>query len=572
MGLRKNVKVLKQNKFVCIPQNDSYILQRNILRYANEGVYLSEFLEKVSQDILKFSNTDALEILTIGPSISYLWKIEKDKLEEPEFIRFTHDDIYNNRYLLCSDENLTILCEIVLKRKKCRSKKFFTKLGNIYIPDTSQSSIIEVEEKDGWKKKILNLDKKYKSLLIIKFDIDEINTAILQLKSVKKDFFNPVSIEFYEGLTNTLGMAISDRRAQYSLRERIKELSCLYSISSSLQKTDFDFEMEMDKLINMIIPAFQFPEFTNVRIKLDNKIFFNKNFVESDNFIKSDILVEDKVRGSIEVFYSQKSFKKDTVFFLDEEKALVNAIANHFGYVLERQKLEKDKNDLHNQLLHADRLATIGQLVAGVAHEINEPLSSILGFAQLIKKSDIPDQVRSDNEKIIKSALHAREIIKKLMFFAKQMPPKKVEVDLNETIKETIYFLESHLIRSSIELNLKLSSDVPKVVADPSQLYQVIVNLTVNAIQAIKGNGILKIETYSDKDYVYFTIEDNGMGMDKETLDKIFIPFFTTKKDGTGLGLSVVHGIITNHNGKIVVESEPGKGTKFIVKLPYGVG
>jgi signal transduction histidine kinase len=119
-------------------------------------------------------------------------------------------------------------------------------------------------------------------------------------------------------------------------------------------------------------------------------------------------------------------------------------------------------------------------------------------------------------------------------------------------------------------LNLKLSPVIPKVVADPSQLYQVIVNLTVNAIQAIKGNGILKIETFSDKDYVYFTIEDNGIGMDRETMDKIFIPFFTTKKDGTGLGLSVVHGIITNHNGKIDVESEPGKGTKFTVKLPHG--
>ncbi|MEO0304552.1 MAG: ATP-binding protein, partial [candidate division WOR-3 bacterium] len=459
---------------------------------------------------------------------------------------------------------------IVLKRKKCRSKKFMTKLGNIYIPDTTQTSIIEVYENDGWKKKILNLDKKYKSLLLIKFDIDEINSAILQMKSLKKDFFNPVSIEFYEGLTNTLGMAISDRRAQYFLRERVKELSCLYSISSILQKTDFDFEKDMEKIVNIIIPAFQFPEFTNVRIKLDNKVYVNKNFVESDNMISSDIFVEDKKRGSIEIFYSQKSFKKDTVFFLDEEKALINAIANHFGYVLERQKIEKDRNDLHNQLLHADRLATIGQLVAGVAHEINEPLASILGFAQLIKKSDIPEQVRSDNEKIIKSALHAREIIKKLMFFAKQMPPQKVEVDLNETIKETVYFLESHLIRSSIELNLKLSPDIPKVVADPSQLYQVIVNLTVNAIQAIKGNGILKIETFSDEDYVYFTIEDNGIGMDKETMDKIFIPFFTTKKDGTGLGLSVVHGIITNHNGKIDVESEPGKGTKFTVKLPYG--
>ncbi|MEJ5306685.1 MAG: ATP-binding protein [candidate division WOR-3 bacterium] len=570
MGLRKNAKSIRQNKFLCIPQDESYVLQRNILRYANEGIYLSEFLEKVSKDILKFSNADALELLTIGPSISYLWKIEKEKIEEPEFVRFNHDDIYNNRYLLCSDKNLTILCEIVLKRKKCRSKKFMTKLGNIYIPDTTQTSIIEVYENDGWKKKILNLDKKYRSLLLIKFDIDEINSAVLQMKSLKKDFFNPVSIEFYEGLTNTLGMAISDRRAQYFLRERVKELSCLYSISSTLQKTDFDFEKDMEKILNMIIPAFQFPEFTNVRIKLDNKVYVNKNFVESDNMISSDIFVEDKKRGSIEIFYSQKSFKKDTVFFLDEEKALINAIANHFGYVLERQKLEKDRNDLHNQLLHADRLATIGQLVAGVAHEINEPLSSILGFAQLIKKSDIPDQVRSDNEKIIKSALHAREIIKKLMFFAKQMPPQKVEVDLNETIKETVYFLESYLIRSSIELNLKLSPVIPKVVADPSQLYQVIVNLTVNAIQAIKGNGILKIETFSDKDYVYFTIEDNGIGMDRETMDKIFIPFFTTKKDGTGLGLSVVHGIITNHNGKIDVESEPGKGTKFTVKLPHG--
>lgn len=568
--MRKNAKSIRQNKFLCIPQDESYVLQRNILRYANEGIYLSEFLEKVSKDILKFSNADALELLTIGPSISYLWKIEKEKIEEPEFVRFNHDDIYNNRYLLCSDKNLTILCEIVLKRKKCRSKKFMTKLGNIYIPDTTQTSIIEVYENDGWKKKILNLDKKYRSLLLIKFDIDEINSAVLQMKSLKKDFFNPVSIEFYEGLTNTLGMAISDRRAQYFLRERVKELSCLYSISSTLQKTDFDFEKDMEKILNMIIPAFQFPEFTNVRIKLDNKVYVNKNFVESDNMISSDIFVEDKKRGSIEIFYSQKSFKKDTVFFLDEEKALINAIANHFGYVLERQKLEKDRNDLHNQLLHADRLATIGQLVAGVAHEINEPLSSILGFAQLIKKSDIPDQVRSDNEKIIKSALHAREIIKKLMFFAKQMPPQKVEVDLNETIKETVYFLESYLIRSSIELNLKLSPVIPKVVADPSQLYQVIVNLTVNAIQAIKGNGILKIETFSDKDYVYFTIEDNGIGMDRETMDKIFIPFFTTKKDGTGLGLSVVHGIITNHNGKIDVESEPGKGTKFTVKLPHG--
>ncbi len=560
----------KENKFVCIPQNESYILQRNILRYANEGIYLSEFLEKVSTDILKFSGTDAIELLTIGPSISYLWRMEKDNIKNPYFLRFSHDEIFENKYKLCSDDKISLFCEFALKRKRCKNKKYLTKLGNIYLPDTTLPIEVEYYENNHWEKKILALEKKYKSILIIKFDIDEINTALIQLKSLKKDFFNPVSIEFYEGFTNTLGMAISDRRAQYFLRERVKEVSCLYSISKILQKPDFEFEQEMNNAINLVIGAFQYPELVNVRFRIDKNVFTNKGFSESDIHISSDIMARDKKRGEIEVFYSSKSFKKDTVFFLDEEKALINAIANHFGYVLERQKMEKDKNELHYQLLHADRLATIGQLVAGVAHEINEPLASILGFAQLIKKAEIPEQVRSDNEKIIKSALHAREIIKKLMFFAKQMPPHKVEVDLNETIKETIYFLESHIIRASIELNLKLSPTIPKVIADPSQLYQVLVNLIVNAIQAMDKNGQLKIETTSDENYVIFSVEDTGKGIEEEILDKIFLPFFTTKKDGTGLGLSVVHGIVVSHNGKIYVESQPKKGTKFIVKLPYG--
>jgi signal transduction histidine kinase len=143
-----------------------------------------------------------------------------------------------------------------------------------------------------------------------------------------------------------------------------------------------------------------------------------------------------------------------------------------------------------------------------------------------------------------------------------------IPVDLNDIVKETIYFLESHLIKSAIELQMKLSPEIPKVIADPSQLYQVLVNLVVNAIQSMDRGGILKIETIPSGEFVRLSVEDNGYGMSEDVVGKIFIPFFTTKKDGTGLGLSVVHGIVESHGGKIEVKSIEKKGTVFSVMLP----
>jgi two-component system NtrC family sensor kinase len=226
---------------------------------------------------------------------------------------------------------------------------------------------------------------------------------------------------------------------------------------------------------------------------------------------------------------------------------------------------------LQEQLRHADRLATIGQLSAGVAHELNEPISSIMGFAQLIQKNpEMQEQIKKDIEKIIKASLHAREVVKKLMLFARQMPPQKTRVNLNQIIKEGLYFLESRCVKEGIKVIRQLADDLPDVTADPAQMTQVLVNIIVNAIQAMIDGGQLTIKTVASGKFVLLIVEDTGLGMEEKELKQIFLPFFTTKDvgKGTGLGLPVVHGIVTSHGGSIHVDSKVDEGTRFTIQLP----
>ncbi len=165
-----------------------------------------------------------------------------------------------------------------------------------------------------------------------------------------------------------------------------------------------------------------------------------------------------------------------------------------------------------------------------MAHELNEPLATILAFAQLAEKQPgIPQQTARDLGKIVKASLHAREIIKKLMFFARQMPPRKKLVDLNGVIEDGLYFLESRCAKSGIRVRRRLSRRIPPIVADPSQLNQVLVDLLVNAVQAMPRGGTLRIATRLSRQCAVLAVEDDGIGMDEEVLKKIFVPFFTTK-------------------------------------------
>jgi two-component system NtrC family sensor kinase len=232
---------------------------------------------------------------------------------------------------------------------------------------------------------------------------------------------------------------------------------------------------------------------------------------------------------------------------------------------------EDDKLKLYAQLRHADRLSTIGMLAAGVAHELNEPLGNILGFAQLAKKTHgIPVSAKHDIEKIETASLQAREIIQKLLVFARQRPPKKNRINLNQVVQDSFHFFETQCAKEGVELIHALSTNLPEIIADPSQLNQVLVNLVVNALQSMSGVGKITVRTWSSDHHVYLSVEDTGPGISRENLEQIFVPFFTTKDigHGTGLGLPVVHGIITSHGGSINVDSKVGYGTRFEIRLP----
>jgi signal transduction histidine kinase len=170
----------------------------------------------------------------------------------------------------------------------------------------------------------------------------------------------------------------------------------------------------------------------------------------------------------------------------------------------------------------------------------------------------------------VSASLHAREIIRKLLLFARQTPTLKGRVDLNTVINEALGLFEHRLKKEAIELVRALSADLPELTADPGQMVQVLVNLVVNAIQAMPQGGTLVVETCERNGHVVCVVQDTGVGMAEEVLDRIFVPFFTTKdvNEGTGLGLPVVHGIVTSHGGTINVESKPGQGTRFEIRLP----
>lgn len=360
-------------------------------------------------------------------------------------------------------------------------------------------------------------------------------------------------------------------RTEWALRERVKELTCLYGMAHIMQCPGLEIGEALNAIVQLLPPAWQFPEIACARIVLDGRNFTTPGFRESVVCQSAPLLVAGRPRGRVEVFYNPDPPAWQKTTFLEEERSLIDMVAREVGIHVERAESEEANARLRDQLRHADRLATLGQLAAGVAHEINEPLANILGFAQLAKKTpNVPSQAAGDLDKIAECCLHAREVIRKLLTFARQMPPEKVQIDLNQIVTDGLFFLESRCAKSGIEIVRRLDPELPAIGADASQMHQVLVNLVVNSIQAMRDGGTLTIETRASGDSVCLVVQDTGVGMSPEVKQNIFTPFFTTKdvNEGTGLGLAVVDGIIASHGGTIEVHSRPGHGARFEIKLP----
>jgi two-component system, NtrC family, sensor kinase len=230
----------------------------------------------------------------------------------------------------------------------------------------------------------------------------------------------------------------------------------------------------------------------------------------------------------------------------------------------------------HEELLHKEKLASMGQLAAGVAHEINNPLGSILLFADtLYQEAGEDDGRREDLKIIVQETLRCKKIVADLLNFARQQDILAQESDVHEILEQAIGNVSHQPTFTQVKIVRAYASDLPAIQADPSQLLQVFVNLLNNAADAMPQGGTLTLETRRiDPQGVEIVVEDTGCGIPEENLGKLFTPFFTTKPvgKGTGLGLSIVYGIIKMHRGQITVKSQPDRGTIFTITLPVMLG
>ena len=225
------------------------------------------------------------------------------------------------------------------------------------------------------------------------------------------------------------------------------------------------------------------------------------------------------------------------------------------------------------KIMASERLALIGQLSANVAHELNNPLTGIVTFSHLIlENTDCDDPKKKNLEKIVGQAIRCRDIIRGLLDFSRQRKPDKVLSNINTVMDQCLSFVENQALFLNIKIHKYFQEDLPMVVIDPSQIERVIMNMIINAAEAMDGGGELILTTRSSfgQDSVVLEFTDTGPGISEENIEKIFDPFFTTKDvgHGTGLGLAISYGVIKAHKGSISVESELGKGTTFVVRLP----
>lgn len=276
-------------------------------------------------------------------------------------------------------------------------------------------------------------------------------------------------------------------------------------------------------------------------------------------------------RGYIENYETERVTKNGRRIIINLSRSLIK---DENGEILGSIAIVKDVTkvkELEKQVQHSDKLALIGQIAAGIAHEIGTPLNVISGNAEYIMMEMGQDNpYKEELETIISQAERIANLIKQLLEFARPKKSNYTRADVNKELLHVIELLKHQFEKSNIKLSLNLSEDIPPIYADCSQIHQVFLNIIVNAIHAVGENGLIEIETFAKDGFVNIKFKDNGIGILPEYLDKIFEPFFTTKEagKGTGLGLAVSKRIIDEHNGKIEVESTPGVGTIFTVKLP----
>jgi two-component system, NtrC family, sensor kinase len=410
-----------------------------------------------------------------------------------------------------------------------------------------------------------------KTALLVPFAPQSGQTGLLVLRSRRSKKPWPLEVELYESLAHLIGVALAQRSSQRALRERVKELTYLYRISELFSRPDTRVEEITQQSPQLVAHGCPVPGPVIARVRVDDLEAWWPEREGCAAGLASEIVVQGRVRGRVEVRCKNWRPEHAEEWERDEAQRFLDAVAGALATALHRSALRAEKDELKAQVQHTERLATIGTLMAVLAHEVNEPLSTINGFTELVQKdSSLSDGARADLERVASAGRHVKGVVRKLLSFAGASEPSWQPISLNQAVEDGISFIEPSCSRAGVRIVRRLDLEIGSVLADHEQLCQIVVNLGMNAVHAMPDGGTLTIETKRGTAGWTLVVADSGAGISEEVKQRMFQPFFTTRgrERGLGLGLAVVQGIVSSHGGSLEVESELGKGARITVRLP----
>jgi len=376
------------------------------------------------------------------------------------------------------------------------------------------------------------------------------------------------------------------RERTYELGERVKELNCLFASSSLAEKPGISLEEILQGTVELIPPALRYPESTCARMTWDGREFRTKNWGETDCRLTSNIVVQRERIGTLEVGRLEEIPKNEESPFLKEESGLIDVVAERLGKIIARNLAEKEKKNLEAQLRQVQKMETIGSLAGGIAHDFNNILTPIIGYSEITMDYVPEDSVIKNNlEEVLKAAMRAKDLVQQILTFSRQSNQELKPMKIQPIIEEALSLLRASL-PATIKINQNIDQECGVVLAEPTQIHQILMNLCTNAYHAMAEKGGVLGVTLRGADldaddlalnlslnpgpHLILSVSDTGHGMDRGVAERIFDPYFTTKGpgEGTGIGLSVVLGIVKSYGGDITVYSEAGAGTIFNVYLP----
>lgn len=372
------------------------------------------------------------------------------------------------------------------------------------------------------------------------------------------------------------------RETAQELEKRVREIDCLFEISRIVERSGGSLPVILRGAAEILPRSWRHSEVAYARIVMDGESYQTANYADTPWKQHAQILIDDQSVGEIEVGYLEERPTADEGPFLKEETNLLGAIAARLGRsaerLLTRQLLRENETELRERMTHLTRVSTMGEMASSIAHEVNQPLTAIATYAQACRRLVEVGRVESAElqevlNRISDEALRAGNIIHRLRDLVRRRESRWVECDINHLVRDVEELALVDARMHDVDLHFELEPNLPLVVADGVQVQQVVLNLIRNGIDAVgesdssAGEVVLRTGVHG-ADEVGVSVRDNGCGLAEDAEEKLFQPFFTTKKGGMGMGLSISRSIVTSHGGRIWFSRNADPGATFFFTLP----